>query len=224
MLLMRSSCYRRMRKRKIEACIGGYSKIAGESAFVVQIKWTTCYTIEEVSYTVFVFISLNADNFFIDPQDLPVINDDLLSSLEASDNLKDGNRLILKDHLTFMECRYFEARSPQEIEESISDVNKLASLLRQVDAASMHILRCKGTTHQVEGYNRSLLFYEIPCEPTNKIKWTLTQAIEGKHALKPCLNIRVRYAVEISMAVMFTHAAGLVHKSISPQNVISEWN
>ncbi|KAF8449355.1 hypothetical protein L210DRAFT_2660841 [Boletus edulis BED1] len=119
-----------------------------------------------------------------------------------------------------MECRYFEARSPQETEESIADANKLASLLWQVDAASMHILRCKGTTYQTEGYNRSLLFYEIPSEPTNKIKWTLAQAIEDKRTLKPSLNIRVRYAVEISMAVMFTHAAGLVHKSISPENVL----
>lgn len=119
-----------------------------------------------------------------------------------------------------MECRYFDSRSPQELEESISDVKKLASVLTQVDTASMHILRCKGTTYQAAGYNRSLLFYELPSEPTIKSKWTLAQTIEDKHTLKPSLRARVRYALEVSMAVMFTHAAGLVHKSISPENIL----
>ncbi|KIK65975.1 hypothetical protein GYMLUDRAFT_239644 [Collybiopsis luxurians FD-317 M1] len=155
-----------------------------------------------------------------DTSNLPEVVDDILSSLEAEGNLKDGNRLVIKDQLTFMECRYFETRSPQEIEESISDVEKLASVLHRVDAASMHILRCKGTTYQAEGYNRSLLFYELPGEPTNRSKWTLAQAIEDKRTLKPSLSVRICYAMEISMAVMFTHAAGLVHKSISPENVL----
>jgi hypothetical protein len=170
-------------------------------------------------------LSFRLSNFIkclSDASDLPEVDNDTLLTLEAEGNLKDGNRLVIKGHLTFMECRYFETRSPQEIEESISDVKKLASVLHQVDAASMHILRCRGTTYQAEGYNRSLLFYELPDEPTNRSKWTLAQAIEDKRTPKPSLSVRIRYAVEISMAVMFTHAAGLVHKSISPENVLSK--
>ncbi|KAL0563801.1 hypothetical protein V5O48_018263 [Marasmius crinis-equi] len=155
-----------------------------------------------------------------DASELPAVDNDTLSNLEAETNLKDGNRLVIKGHLTFMECRYFETRSPQEIEESIFDVKKLASVLHQVDAASMHILRCRGTTYQAEGYNRSLLLYELPSEPANKSKWTLAQAIEDKRTLKPSLSVRIRYAVEIALAVMFTHAAGLVHKSINTENVL----
>jgi len=161
----------------------------------------------------------NTDNFCTDPKNLPTITNDLLPYIGALDNVHDGNRLILKGRRTFMECRYFEARRPQEIEKSIKDVNKLAFLLQQVDASSMHILRCKGTTYEGSGSNRSLLFYDMPSEPTDETKWTLAQAIEENTPV-PSLNTRVRYAVEICKAVMFTHAAGLVHKSIRPENVL----
>ena len=151
---------------------------------------------------------------------MPDIDPALVSTVETEGNLKDKNRLIIKASLTFVEYRYFEARSPQEIEESITDVKKLASVLRQVDAASMHILRCKGTTYQAGGYNRSLLFYDIPGKLPSEKKWTLAQAIDDKHTQKPALDARIQYAIEVSMAVMFTHAAGLVHKSIMPENIL----
>lgn len=110
----------------------------------------------------------------------------------------------------------------EELEESASDLKKLASVLQQVDAASMHILRCYGTAYQRMEHRRHLLFYELPSEPKGTTNWTLEQALSHEHTLKPSLNVRVQYAIEISMAVMFTHAAGLVHKSISPQNILSE--
>jgi serine acetyltransferase len=146
-----------------------------------------------------------------------------LSALETQDVLADGNRVVIKGHLTFVEYRYFDTRSPQETRESISDVKKLATVLHQVNATSTHILCCRATVYEAE-YDRSRLLYDLPSEPTKKDKWTLALAIEDKRRLKPSLGVRIRYAVEISKAVMFTHAAGLVHKSIRPENVLSKRN
>jgi hypothetical protein len=86
----------------------------------------------------------------------------------------------------------------------------------------MHILRCKGTVYQPD-LERSVLVYELPSVPneTQKKGWTLAQAIADKSTAKPTLDVRVRFAVEIATAVMFTHAAGLVHKSICPENILS---
>jgi hypothetical protein len=153
-------------------------------------------------------------------QDVPVIDDGILATIEAAGNIRDGDRYILQGRATFVECRYFEARSPQEKEEAISDVKTLAAVLSRVDAPSMHILRCTGTLYQEEGFERALLFYHIPSEPTGRGKWTLAQAIEDKRSVKPSLNTRFRYAVEIATAIMFIHASGLVHKSIRPENIL----
>jgi hypothetical protein len=86
----------------------------------------------------------------------------------------------------------------------------------------MHILRCKGTVHRPD-LERSVLIYELPSVPdeTQRKGWTLAQAIADKSTAKPTLDVRVRFAVEIATAVMFTHAAGLVHKSICPENILS---
>ena len=144
-----------------------------------------------------------------------------LSTLNSGSNLRDGNRIILTGQYTFVECRYTEARSPQEIKESIKDVQTLAAVLGKVDSPATHILRCKGTIYQEDGFDRSLLFYEIPSEPAAQSTWTLAQALEDKRTVKPSLNDRIRYSVEVCMAVMFTHSAGLVHKSIQPENILS---
>ncbi|KZV69915.1 hypothetical protein PENSPDRAFT_685932 [Peniophora sp. CONT] len=150
----------------------------------------------------------------------PALEENELKSLNSGNNLRDGNRVILKGKSTFVECRYSEARSPEEIQESIADVKILAAVLGKVDAPAMHILRCRGTLYQGDGFDRSLLFYEVPREPTTQSPWTLAQAIEDKRTMKPSLDARIRNAVEICTAVMFTHSAGLVHKSIQPENIL----
>ena len=85
----------------------------------------------------------------------------------------------------------------------------------------MHILHCKGVVYQPK-FERSLLLYDIPRAPNAGIRWTLAKALEDVKSPKPPLDVRVRYALEVATAVMFTHAAGLVHKSICPDNILSE--
>ena len=65
------------------------------------------------------------------------------------------------------------------------------------------------------------MIYELPSVPHENqgSGWTLAQAIRS--TTSPSLDVRVRFAVEIATAVMFTHAAGLVHKSICPENILS---
>ena len=65
-------------------------------------------------------------------------------------------------------------------------------------------------------------FYELPSVPheSQGKRWTLAQAIADKSTGKPS-DVRVRFAVGIATAVMFTHAVGLVHKSICPENILS---
>jgi hypothetical protein len=144
------------------------------------------------------------------------------SSSDPHDILKDGDRQILKSRALFIEHRYLESRSLQETEDSLADIQKLSLVLSKVDAPSMHILRCKGTIHQPD-LERSVLIYELPSVPHDgqSKRWTLAQAIADKSTAKPSLDVRIRYAVEIATAVTFTHAAGLVHKSIHPENILS---
>jgi len=135
---------------------------------------------------------------------------------------KDGDRDIVRvdsSRFMFIERRYFESRSSQETLEAISDVRKLASVLHQVDMDSMHILHCKGIVYQPK-FERSLLLYDIPRATDAGIRWTLAKALEDVKSPKPPLDVRVRYALEVATAVMFTHAAGLVHKSICPDNIL----
>ncbi|KAJ3761246.1 hypothetical protein EV360DRAFT_80416 [Lentinula raphanica] len=135
--------------------------------------------------------------------------------------LIEGDRqvAILGTQNVFVEARYFEERSSRDIQESVQDVEKLAQVLHNVDPASMHILHCIGTVFQ-ESFPRSLLLYDIPIMPAVDAQWTLATALKNDKGLKPSLEVRIRFAVEISMAVMFTHSAGLVHKSIYPDNVL----
>jgi len=131
----------------------------------------------------------------------------------------DGDRgaALYNNRPIFFERKYFENRSPQQKIESLSDIQLLASVLQRADAASMHILTCIGTLFQAE-YDRSVLLYNISSIPTSGERWNL--ALDIRNGPKPPLEVRVGYAVEICQAVLYTHAAGLVHKSIRPDNVL----
>ncbi|KAF7351133.1 Het-s domain protein [Mycena sanguinolenta] len=116
----------------------------------------------------------------------------------------------------FMETRRFDEYSPQ----SVDDVHLLASALGKVDANSMHILRCLGMARDTRDRwdNRYVLLYAVPNQLARRTNWTLAMAIDNEP--KPALNVRIRYAIEICTAVMFTHSSRLVHKSICPENVL----
>ncbi|KAH6909758.1 hypothetical protein BKA70DRAFT_1274693 [Coprinopsis sp. MPI-PUGE-AT-0042] len=133
--------------------------------------------------------------------------------------VQEGDRSIIRfeDHIVLVEYRYLEARSSQETAEAIADVHKLASVLANVDEEAMHILRCLGTADQLNA-DRIALLYRIPQPPMAGAKWTLHDALRTSE--KPPLDVRIRYALEICEAVMYTHAAGLVHKLIYPGNIL----
>jgi hypothetical protein len=116
----------------------------------------------------------------------------------------DGDRgwAVYDNKQVFFECKQSETRL-------------LASVLGCVDAASMHIFPCLGTLVQ-EQYPRALLLYTLPDIPDEKSNL----ALDILNDPKPPLEVRVQYAVEICQAVLYTHAAGLVHKSIRPDNVL----
>lgn len=146
----------------------------------------------------------------------PLININLSSQSKLS---QDGDRIITRfeKQIVFVEYRYLEARSDQEVDEAILDVRKLASVLCNVDAEAMHILRCIGTADQLN-IGRTSIIYSIPRAPMPNMKWTLQEVLKSSE--RPSLDIRVRYALEISEAIMYTHAAGLVHKSVCPSNIL----
>ena len=99
-----------------------------------------------------------------------------------------------------------------------SDYRKHAAVLSLADPISMHILRCAGLIEDSRS-GRPRLIYEIPYPPHTDQKWTLEMALEAGGIP---LQTRFRYATEICEAVMFAHAAGLVHKTINPQNIVCE--
>ncbi|KAF7351134.1 Serine/threonine-protein kinase pdik1l-B [Mycena sanguinolenta] len=116
----------------------------------------------------------------------------------------------------FMETRRFDKYAPQ----SVDDVRLLASALGKVDTNSMYILRCLGMARDTRDRrdNRYVLLYAVPNQLARRTNWTLAMAIDNEP--KPALNVRIRYAIEICTAVMFTHSSRLVHKSICPENVL----
>jgi hypothetical protein len=146
----------------------------------------------------------------------------ILKPTNPDDVLKDFSRQILQSRALFIEYRnvQVESRSYQETQDFLTDIQKLSLIISKVDPPSMHILRCKETVYQSD-LERFVLIYELPSVPHESQTWTLAQAIADKSTAKPALDVRVRFAVEIATAVMFTHAAGLVHKSICPENILS---
>jgi serine/threonine protein kinase len=148
-----------------------------------------------------------------------------ISSVELEDQ-DNADRIIARlddQKVVYIEYRYYPANSSRdsELARPVDDVRKLAQVLRHANTGSMHILHCIGTVYQ-EDLSRSLLVYDIPSMPSPDTDWTLAMAIAAENAAKPPLELRVQCAVEIAIAVMFTHAAGLVHKSISPDNILSQ--
>jgi len=109
-------------------------------------------------------------------------------------------------------------------QETVPDVLRLGSILGHADPQSMHILRCIGAEYQKEE-DRCLLLYSIPghCTSGTNVPITLFQAINNEKVPKPSLEVRVRYAKEITTAVMFTHTAGLVHKAICPESILGQY-
>ena len=149
----------------------------------------------------------------------------ILKSTDSNYILNDSsssNRQILKSCALFIEYRSVD--SSQEIGDFLANIQKFSTVISKVDAPSMHILRCKGTVYQPD-FERSIFIYELPSVPPRDLesqgkRWTLAQAIADKSTAKPS-DVRVRFAVGIATAVMFTHAVGLVHKSICPENILS---
>lgn len=122
----------------------------------------------------------------------------------------------------FEETRTFHDMKSIGIEDSHEEVHmqRLTAVLQRVDMDSMHILGCQGMTYY-RGSESVFLYYEIACAAPPDWRWTLQSYLSNRHmkSARPPLNARVRYAVELVTAVMFTHAAGLVHKSICPRNI-----
>ena len=106
----------------------------------------------------------------------------------------------------------------------------------------MHILRCMGVVRLPQfpqlpklpwlpptaKMHADLFFFEIPTTTGEFTHSTLAEVLlkDPRHMYGtaeqikiPPLETRIRYAVELCLAVMFTHAAGLVHKSIRPDNI-----
>jgi serine/threonine protein kinase len=143
-----------------------------------------------------------------------------VSSFKNVFNGQDRSVVRLPDKRSvYVEYREYKNRH------EIPNIRKLASVLKHVDPESMHMLRCIGLieTEEEKRNGRCLLIYEIQGIPRSvgtEMKWTLARFIQKLN--EPRLDTRVQFAVEICMAVMYTHSAGLVHKSIRPENIMGE--
>lgn len=137
----------------------------------------------------------------------------------------EGYREIIearKNCFVYMEyrSRYGTYESPETAEEMMLE---LATALNKIDMESMHILRCMGVVYQSTNENKFVFLYDLPSGPQPGIPWTLDEAIEDGGTPMPPLDVRIRFAIEAITAVMFVHASGLVHKSIYPNNILSEF-
>lgn len=110
-------------------------------------------------------------------------------------------------------------------------MERIARRLQHAGASTMHILRYIGVVRlygKTAGMHADLFFFQVPITVGRFKRLTLERAmpwnpdlVQGEMIKMPPLETRMRYAVELCLAVMFTHAAGLVHKSIRPDNIHS---
>lgn len=115
---------------------------------------------------------------------------------------------------------YTEIRPYHATKEAVEDMRKLVAVLCNVDAEIMHILCCVGVKNDPKQQLPSLV-YRIPTPPMRDATWTLESALKYRmYTSQKALEMRVRYAVEIAEGIMYTHAAGLVHKALNPKSIL----
>ncbi|KAJ5234998.1 uncharacterized protein N7469_004166 [Penicillium citrinum] len=121
----------------------------------------------------------------------------------------EGRRVII-DH-------YF-LRNGVDFRTAKKDVRDLASILSRVDPAFSSLLPCKGVVETGSEPPFQMIF-TIPRTMSRYVPCSLRSALlRTKDDFD--LNERVHLAVSLARSVVFLHASRIVHKNITPENIV----
>ncbi|OQE19839.1 hypothetical protein PENSTE_c014G02999 [Penicillium steckii] len=121
----------------------------------------------------------------------------------------EGRRVII-DH-------YF-LRNGVDLRTAKKDVRDLVSILSRVDPAFSSLLPCEGVL-ETESEPPFQMIFTIPRTMSYGVPCSLRSALlQTKNDFD--LNERVHLAVSLARSVVFLHASRIVHKNITPENVV----
>lgn len=106
---------------------------------------------------------------------------------------------------------------------AMKDVRDLARVLSNVDPALFGLLRCSGVLkvqdHCAANIIRFDLIYPIPHGLGQTTPFSLRSLLSDRNKKYP-LDERFHLAVSLARSIVFLHSSRIVHKSISPENII----
>lgn len=120
----------------------------------------------------------------------------------------DGNPVIVD---------YYHVREKSSAKVAKKDVRDLARILSKVDPAFSSLLPCEGVLQT--GDRQFNMIFKIPPALRNTSPSSLRSLLLQETAVYP-LNERVQLAISLARSVVFLHASRIVHKNISPENII----
>jgi hypothetical protein len=126
-----------------------------------------------------------------------------------------SNQRVIIDHISI--------REQSDLNVAANDVRNLARVLSKVDPAIFGLLLCQGvikvlepSTENITGFD---LIFAIPPELNQGDPRSLRCLLSDQET-KYHLNERLHLAVSLARSIVFLHSSRLVHKNISPENII----
>lgn len=126
---------------------------------------------------------------------------------------RNGTRSVLLDPANML--------SQSQISSTTAKLNirDLARLLVYIDPLTFHLLRCDGVVELPAAHEKQFhLLLEIPIGLSSPK--TLRRLLLQRPIRKCSLSQRIQLSKQLARSVMFVHAAGFVHKNISPATVL----
>ncbi|KAJ5952244.1 uncharacterized protein N7479_010657 [Penicillium vulpinum] len=148
-------------------------------------------------------------SIFLDA-DYPIKNTKGIPFTTASMGLAPTGKMVIVDKYT----------SREDVDHKVSkkDVRDLAVILSKVNPTFSSLLPCQGVITAKDQSHFRMVF-TVPCEMSLYNPCSLRSMLLNRANTYP-LNERVHLAVSLARSVVFLHASRIVHKSISPENII----
>lgn len=126
-----------------------------------------------------------------------------------------GNQRVIIDHISIGE--------QSDLDFAAKDVRDLARVLSEVDPAIFGLLLCQGVAKVLEPPGGKItgfdLIFAIPPDLSRGVPRSLRHLLSCQKINYP-LQERINLAVSLARSIVFLHSSRLVHKNISPENII----
>ncbi|KAJ5177937.1 uncharacterized protein N7500_000636 [Penicillium coprophilum] len=148
-------------------------------------------------------------SIFLDA-DYPIENLKGIPFTTASIGLAPTGKMVIVDKYTLLEGANYKVTK--------KDVRDLAVIMSKVNPTFPSLLPCQGVITAKDQSHFRMLF-TIPREMSSHEICSLRSMLLNRAETYP-LNERVHLAVSLARSVVFLHASRIVHKNISPENII----